>query len=95
MEKKKNALSSFKTKLLIGMVVCIVLMLGTVQWLSSHWSSAYNSAQEVMSGNVGSKVVLDGDTLTIVDYKVFGNTYILSNNTQVSAEFVEKNKIVE
>jgi len=73
----------------ISMVVLWVLLAILFNGVKSN----VNNAQETMSKNVGVKVVLDGDTLTIIDYTLIGNTYTLSNTAKVSAEFVEKYRV--
>lgn len=45
------------------------------------------------SNNVGERVVIDRDTLTIVDYSSVFNTYILSDGGEVHENFIEDNII--
>jgi hypothetical protein len=39
---------------------------------------------------LGTEVVIGGDTLTVVDYSIWLQTFTLSNGTKVSEEFIVK-----
>lgn len=41
--------------------------------------------------NIGKKVVVDKDTLTVVDYNPFTSAYYLSNGTSLNKQFIEQN----
>lgn len=41
--------------------------------------------------NIGKKIVIDKDTLTVVDYNSIIDTYYLSNGTSVNKQFIEQN----
>ena len=44
---------------------------------------------------IGSKVIVDKDTVTILDYDFFGGIYTLSNGVKASHEYVNKHFIPE
>ena len=50
-----------------------------------------HSAQ--MKSGVGEKLVIENDTVTILDYNLFGDTYGLSDGRKVSAK-IFYNKII-
>lgn len=59
-----------------------------------------SGVEEVVSENdamqeqyVGSKVVLEGDTLSIIDCSLLLDQCTLSNGVKVSTTFIDKNKI--
>ena len=80
---------------LIGLILfsvvlsCFVIILGM-----SKTIDAFNETNNNMSVNIGNKVLLDNDTLTIIDYKVIGNTYTLSNGVKIDANLVKTNLIL-
>lgn len=45
---------------------------------------------EKVKKHIGSKVVIDKDTLTILDYSMLNSNYMLSNGKEVSFELAEK-----
>ena len=95
MEKRNLFGTYFRTVGVSMMVVSIlaaVVIVIMVTRLSTKVDTTYNSAKERMEKNVGKQIVLDGDTLTVTDYSVIKNTYILSGEKEVGAKFVEENK---
>jgi len=90
--KTNNAKSMAKT-IIIGTVLLMVICWGLLVHGGKMVVNEFSSAETTMKENVGTKVVLEGDTLTITDYTIIGKTYTLSSGVKVSAEYVEKNKV--
>ncbi len=44
---------------------------------------------------LGSKVIIDKDTLTIIDYSIFSQNYTLSNGSKISFKLIEKLEIIK
>lgn len=72
-------------------VLSAYLIFSSVDEIKSEYSKAENSIKK----EVGKKVILEKDTLTIIDYSILNDTYTLSNGVKVSFELVEKLKKVE
>jgi hypothetical protein len=49
-----------------------------------------NNAKNKIEVNLGKKVVMENDTLLIIDYSFYESTYTLSNGKIVSIKLVEK-----
>lgn len=62
-------------------ITCVV----SFNMAASEFKSEYNKATEV----IGQSVVLNGDTLMIIDYSLM-DKYTLSNGQEVGAELVKK-----
>ena len=72
--------------LTIVMLIAIILVsLGT--W---HLNSELSAIEDQCKEYMGAKVVLQGDTLEVVDYSVFFNQFTLSNLKTVNTEYVIK-----
>lgn len=55
--------------------------------------SLNNTMQEMddeYKSNIGKEIILEKDTLTIVDYSLWDETYTLSNGVKVSTDFIKK-----
>ena len=46
-----------------------------------------------MKSELGSRVVISGDTLIVVDYKMWGATYVLSDRSEINKALLDKVKI--
>lgn len=49
--------------------------------------------KEKMEANVGERTVIEKDTLSIVDYSTFNETYTLSDGNKVNRFYAEKNLV--
>lgn len=63
--------------------VFIVLFAHCLVYIHENRKAAYEEC-------MGSKIVLDEDTLIIVNYSFVGKSFTLSNGVEVSSEFVGK-----
>lgn len=55
--------------------------------------SLNNTMQEMddeYKSNIGKEIILEKDTLTIVDYSLWDETYTLSNGVKVNTDFIKK-----
>ncbi len=80
----KTALSSF---IYIVMILILVLVIWAVGNLINSVQVSHHIESEV-SLNVGKNIVIDGDTLKVVDYSMWHSTYKLSNGSNVSWKLV-------
>lgn len=70
--------------LTILMTISFVLMINSL-----------NIEEEKIKERVGLKVILEKDTLTIVDYSLLKTNYTLSNGTEVSCNLIDKLKTLK
>lgn len=78
-------------KNLIAALVIISLFAFGIYHLSNS-TKALSDISKLMESNVGKEVVLDNDTLTILDYSLLNSTYLLSNGISVNRVIVEGKK---
>lgn len=55
----------------------------------------YVKADKAMKFFVGEKVVLSGDTLTIIDYSLFKETFKLEDGKEIHYSIIKKNIVIE
>lgn len=75
----------------LGLLFVMSLLVALIYVSGSKISSVYESEVDMYEEHVGSNIYLNGDTLIIVDYSVFNETFTLSNGSKVSFSFVTKN----
>jgi len=66
--------------------ILVVLCIGSWWVFFNNISAAYEADKQKMSIALGEQVILDGDTLSIVDYSVMDATYTLSNGKTIAYE---------
>lgn len=80
-------------KTIFKMVLTTIIILGTIFYLISRKGAdvtiKLENLEEEMSSNVGESLVIDGDTLTIVNYSIVSNSYTLSNGVEIDKSFLE------
>ena len=72
-------------------MIGFVVLLGIIPFLivdTIHGS--LDNLNSKMTKYIGSKIVIERDTLLIIDYSVLQNNYTLSNGTTISFELAEK-----
>ena len=77
----------------VGVVMMIVTpVLGLVFsiWALNKLTDDVGSYTKEYKDSLGTKIVLAGDTLTVVDYSIVKSTVILSNTQSISFEFYKK-----
>ncbi len=76
------------------MLLLLVLMLGalafSVRWFTTSVSSEIDEVQNKYKQRIGTKYVLEKDTLTVVDYSLISETFTLSNGKVVNASLILK-----
>lgn len=81
----------------IGGLVFMVVFIGGVGGLILLWNEIYSSVKKEdakYKNELGKRVVIDGDTSTIIDYSKLNETLHLSNGKDVSIDIV-KNYIIK
>lgn len=71
----------------------IVVMLLTIFFLTFLFLFL-NAQKSEIENRVGSKVILEKDTLMILDYSLINNNYKLSNGKEISFELAKKLKTI-
>lgn len=78
-------MNTFEKKLLAVFIGLIITMIAL--WKYSR--NEINRIDRVVASQVGRKLVLDKDTLTIIDYSLLETNYTLSNGKKVGFDYVE------
>jgi hypothetical protein len=69
-----------------------ILFVATVMlliFLSSYLANCIGLQENLLKENIGRKIVIQKDTLLIIDYSVYKNNYKLSNGFEISYELVK------
>lgn len=72
--------------------IATILILASI-FIYVHFFVQKNVAEYKI--NVGKRVILNKDTLTIIDYSLFHENYILSNGTNVSKELIKTIPVIK
>ena len=76
----------------------ILITVGMIILLSVCWTllmNILNSEVDKIKVKVGSKLILEKDTVMIIDYSLLKKNYMLSNGKEISFELVKKLPIVK
>lgn len=68
-------------------MLVIIAVLGSL--LVRHAISTYNEREAGISAAIGTEIVLNGDTLMVLDYDWWENHYILNDGTQISTKLLD------
>jgi hypothetical protein len=74
----------FSISTTILFIVCVVVMI----WCFVR----INNKEKIAEGKLGSTIILNKDTLTIIDYSIFEENYTLSNGTKVNMFYLNNLK---
>lgn len=75
-------------KMLITGFIGIVLIAALMVWLISKFASSIENESQQYKNKIGNKIILEKDTLTIIDYSLFNQTFTLSNGKTVNKSFI-------
>lgn len=76
-------------KNLIGAILALSLLAFAIYQIKSSADILNNNAI-IMKSNIGKQVIIENDTLIILDYSLINETYLLSNGVNVNRVIVEK-----
>lgn len=79
-------------KMLIGLLICVILLVLCLNWLINSFNSEIKKERDKYETNIGQKVIIENDTLTIMNYSTIMKTFTLSNGKTVDASFIFNNK---
>lgn len=71
----------------------MLLIFGGCFFLAKYTLGGLDTRDAQMKAMVGKRVVVETDTLTILDYTFLGNTFLLSNGMRVGGDYVDKNVV--
>lgn len=84
----KTAITLSVAAVVVGLFVAAVL-----SRLLDEVASRVDKARTEFKEKVGDKVVIDGDTATVIDYDFMNSTLKLSSGVDVSIQYYEDNKV--
>jgi len=76
--------------MMIGYFIFLALFFCGIFFLLTKMGKEHEKEVDKVKKYIGSKVVIDKDTLTILDYSMLNSNYTLSNGKEVSFELAEK-----
>jgi len=71
---------------LIGFIVFIILV-GSLGLLVNKLFNVIDEEKTEMGVIIGEDVVINGDTLVVVDWKMWNERYVLSNGVEISEDY--------
>lgn len=74
--------------LFLLLVICIWLLLRSI-------GGKIGDADTKMKEQVNKSVLVDGDTLKVVNYSIVSNSYTLSNGLEVDLQYIEQNEVTK
>lgn len=81
----------------IGFVVVLVLLcVMSCYFIYDTYvftTNVASSRRTEVNSNIGAKVILNKDTLVVVDHSYLGSTYTLSNNVKIESSLIDSIKI--
>ena len=78
----------WKKIIILGIIVLTIVI--TFVMLSHSLTNAITDLVAEVEVNVGESLILNNDTLIIVDYSLLNNTYKLDNGVDINFELAEK-----
>lgn len=75
----------------IVMALLIVVLVSALVYLTRSITSDITGMEDNMKELVGEKVLIENDTLTIIDYSLIKSNYTLNNENVISKEYAKKN----
>ena len=75
-------------KMIIGMIALVAVFVFCVHLLTSSITSEIDKEKNKYKVKIGQKLILEKDTLTIIDYSSIMETFTLSNGKEVNASIV-------
>lgn len=73
------------TKITIGSIIIAIILLIIISLYSNDKITNY---QGNLDKCIGKAIVINKDTLEIIDYSLLNNTFILSNGSNVNTKYV-------
>ena len=82
-------------KIVIASIIMFILIVITVSYISKSCnkiSEVITEADNNYKKEIGNKYIFEKDTVTIVDYSLFNESYSLSNGQKINFNLVKKLK---
>lgn len=76
-------------KMMIGTIVLMIALMVCFFFLAKSFTQRVEKDHEKYKAKIGQKIILENDTLTIIDYSSIKETFTLSNGVEVSFTFVQ------
>jgi len=77
-------------KLILSVVILAAMFVGSIYYMTTLLTEQIDIETKVYKDKVGEKIVLNKDTLTIIDYSMLNSNFTLENGTEISKELVDK-----
>lgn len=80
-----------KAKFVIPIIISwVLIMLFISIWMDKLKQKENQKESDIYNSNLGKKILIDNDSLTIINYSKRGCTYTLSNGALINANLVNK-----
>jgi len=76
-------------QLITGVIAFISVTFIIGIWLADNVNNEIKELEETYKVNLGKKILIDKDSLTIIDYSTFNESYTLSNGKSINKSLVK------
>ena len=83
-----------KTKFFFWPIMAIIILVIVISILVGSLLDKIDDEEQRHKDFLGTEVLYKGDTLIVVDYRLFNSTYTLDNGVEMNMEFVNKLPII-
>lgn len=90
--KIKNAMWAI-IKIFVGRLFLSIITLVLAFFLLKFLVDSYEKIENDYVKNLGTEIIINNDTLIIVDFSIVENSFVLNNGTTVSKEYIKKYKV--
>lgn len=82
-------------KMSVILMILVILLVFSLKYLAKNVGKNFQEEKNKVENKLGQRLVLERDTLTIIDYSLINQNYTLSNGKQISFELVDSLKMIK
>lgn len=79
-------------KAFVSMLVLLLILVVLLLFFLNMWANDVGKEKEKFEKHIGEQYILNKDTLIIVDYSMFKETFTLSNGKEINYKLIENMK---
>ncbi len=86
----KQEMRKLKLQIFASFLLVLILIILVAFGIQNRVNNVIFSEKSNLENNIGKKVIIDNDTLTIVNYSLIKGEYTLSNGTKIDKSYHKK-----
>lgn len=76
-------------------LIIFLVLIASIVLISKHFVNKLDKVEQLYKDKMGKTIILEGDTLTIIDYSMLNETLTLSNGKKLDVEIVNDSKTIK